>query len=83
MIMKAGGRWKDVKWLRDQLGLIQGASLTAADPTYFDQLLHEQTLVFQREQGLVADGVVGKHTIIHLNTRSERAGIPRLVSHSS
>ena len=83
MIMKAGGRWKDVKWLRDQLGLIQGASLTAADPTYFDQLLHEQTLVFQREQGLVADGVVGKHTIIHLNTRSERTGIPRLVSHSS
>ena len=83
MVMKSGGRWADVKWLRDQLGLIQGASLAAVDPTYFDQQLHEQTLAFQREQGLVADGVVGKHTIIHLNTRSERAGIPRLVSHSS
>jgi general secretion pathway protein A len=83
MYMKAGGRWADVQWLRDQLGLIQGNSLTAADPMYFDQQLHERTLAFQRAQGLVADGIVGKHTIIHLNTRSDRPGIPRLLDRSS
>lgn len=83
MYMKAGGRWADVQWLREQLGLIQGSSLTAADPMYFDQQLHERTLAFQRAQGLVADGIVGKHTIIHLNTRSDRPGIPRLLARSS
>ena len=83
MFMKAGGRWADVKWLREQLGLIQGGNLTTADPMFFDQQLHEQTLAFQREQGLVADGVVGKHTIIHLNSRSDRPGIPRLLAQSS
>ena len=83
MYMKAGGRWEDVPWLREQLGLIQGAGLTSADPKYFDQQLHEQTLAFQRSRGLVADGIVGKHTIIHLNTRSARPGIPRLLARSS
>jgi general secretion pathway protein A len=81
-VMKTGGRWADVQWLRERLGLIQGASLTAADPMYFDQQLHERTLAFQREQGLVADGVVGKHTIIHLNSRSDSPGIPRLLARS-
>ncbi len=82
MYMKAGGRWPDVQWLREQLGLIQGTSLMAADPMYFDQQLHRQTLAFQREQGLVADGIVGKHTIIHLNSRSASPGIPRLLAQS-
>jgi general secretion pathway protein A len=81
-VMKTGGRWSDVQWLREQLGSIQGASLTAADPMYFDQQLHQQTLAFQREQGLVADGIVGKHTIIHLNSRSASPGIPRLLAQS-
>ena len=79
-VMKTGGRWTDVQWLREQLGRIQGARLVSADPLYFDQQLHEQTLAFQREQGLVADGVVGKHTIIHLNSRADSPGIPRLLA---
>jgi general secretion pathway protein A len=83
MYMKAGGRWADVQWLRERLGLINGTTATAADPMYFDQQLHEQTLAFQRSRGLVADGIVGKHTIIHLNSRSDRPGIPRLLAHSS
>jgi general secretion pathway protein A len=78
--MKTGGRWTDVQWLREQLGRIQGARLVSADPLYFDQQLHEQTLAFQREQGLVADGVVGKRTIIHLNSRADSPGIPRLLA---
>jgi general secretion pathway protein A len=83
MYMKAGGRWADVQWLRERLGLINGTGTAAADPMYFDQQLHEQTLAFQRSRGLVADGIVGKHTIIHLNSSSDRPGIPRLMAHSS
>ena len=83
MYMKAGGRWADVQWLRERLGLINGTATVAADPMYFDQLLHDQTLAFQRSRGLVADGIVGKHTIIHLNSSSDRPGIPRLLAHSS
>ncbi|MEN8109149.1 MAG: AAA family ATPase [Pseudomonadota bacterium] len=79
MIMQAGGRWPDVRWLREQLGLINGVELATADPDLFDQSLNDQLLAFQRDRGLVADGIVGKHTIIFLNTQANRPDIPRLV----
>jgi general secretion pathway protein A len=35
----------------------------------YDELLIERVKSFQTERGLVADGIVGPVTIIHLNTR--------------
>ena len=77
--MKIGDRGPVVSWLRQQLELAQGVKIPAADPLVFDFALQKKVLDFQRSHGLVADGIVGKNTIIHLNTESGREGVPRLL----
>jgi len=76
--MKLGSRGADVGWVRQQLETIQGLDLSTDNPLYFDDGLHQQVLNFQHSRGLVADGVVGRHTIIQLNSLSRQSGIPRL-----
>ena len=83
LFMKTGDRGPVVSWLRQQLELAQGVVIPTADPLVFDFVLQEQVLDFQRKHGLVADGIVGKNTIIHLNTASGREGVPRLLPGSS
>jgi len=78
LFMKIGDRGPVVSWLRQQLELAQSVTIPASDSLVFDFALQKQVLDFQRSQGLVADGIVGKNTIIHLNTASGRAGVPRL-----
>ena len=80
LFMKAGDRGPVVSWLRQQLEQAQGESIPAPDPLDFDYVLQAQVLAFQRSHGLVADGIVGKNTMIHLNTASGREGVPRLLS---
>jgi general secretion pathway protein A len=83
LFMKIGDRGPVISWLRQQLELAQGVKIPTADPLVFDFVLQEQVLDFQRKHGLVADGIVGKNTIIHLNTASGREGVPRLLPGSS
>jgi general secretion pathway protein A len=83
LFMKVGDQGPVVSWLRQQLELAQGVVIPAADPLVFDFDLQKQVLGFQRKHGLVADGIVGKNTIIHLNTASGREGVPRLLPGSS
>jgi general secretion pathway protein A len=78
LFLRAGIQAEDVQWLRKQLEVAQGVEIPASDPLFFDQVLKRHLLDFQRIQGLVADGVMGKNTIIHLNSLSSPAGIPRL-----
>jgi general secretion pathway protein A len=83
MYLKLGSTGPDVRWLRKQIGRIQGTDVAAADPSYFDNSLRQHVLDFQRGNGLAADGVVGKNTIIRLNSRSGSPGIPRLTGKPS
>jgi general secretion pathway protein A len=78
MYMEVGGRGTDVGWLREQLENIQGVDLASDDPLFFDYRLYKQVLTFQRDNGLATDGIVGRHTLILLNTHSQQSGIPRL-----
>ena len=78
LYLRAGIQAEDVQWLRKQLEVAQGVEIPASDPLFFDQVLKRHLLDFQRIQGLVPDGVMGKNTIIHLNSLSSPAGIPRL-----
>jgi general secretion pathway protein A len=78
MYMKRGSTGSDVGWLRRQLETIQGVDLSTEAPLYFDEGLHQQVLDFQRARGLVPDGIVGRHTIIQLNSITRQSGIPRL-----
>jgi general secretion pathway protein A len=83
LFLRVGDRDPVVSWIRDQLEVAQGIKLPAADPLDFDYALQREILAFQRDHGLSADGVVGKYTMIHLNTASGREGVPRLSLESS
>ena len=78
LYLRAGSKSEDVRWLRTQLELIQGVEIPARNPLLFDQILKKHLLAFQRNNGLVADGVMGRKTIIHLNSQSSPVDIPRL-----
>jgi general secretion pathway protein A len=80
MRMELGGEGPDVVWLRQQINSIQGVDLQTDRPLYFDYRLFKHVLSFQRNHGLTADGVVGKYTVIQLNSQSQRPGIPRLAA---
>jgi len=83
LFLREGSRAEDVKWLRKQLEVAQGVKIPASNPLFFDYSLKKNLLDFQRSHGLVADGVMGKNTIIHLNSQASPAGIPRLSSGQS
>ncbi|MGB7931734.1 MAG: AAA family ATPase [Gammaproteobacteria bacterium] len=78
MNMRAGFSGPDVGWLRDQIGHIQGVDLASPSPLYFDDVLSQHVLDFQRSNGLAPDGIVGKNTLIRLNSQSGNSGVPRL-----
>lgn len=83
MFLKAGDRDPDVAWLRKQVEMAMGVEVPVVDPLKFDYALQKQVLEFQRSRGLVPDGVVGKNTILHLNSVAGRAGAPRLTERGS
>ena len=83
LFLRSGDRDPVISWLRNQLEVARGVKLPAADPLNFDYALQREVLAFQRDHGLSADGVVGKYTMIHLNTASGREGVPRLSLESS
>jgi general secretion pathway protein A len=78
LLLRAGDRSSDVAWLREQLEIAQGVKVLSPDPQLFDYPLQKQVLEFQRSRGLVADGVVGKNTLIQLNSSTGRDGVPVL-----
>jgi len=72
LLLKAGDQNPDVAWLRQLLEAAQQVTLPANDPQYFDIPLLNQVMDFQRSRGLTPDGVVGKQTLIQLNTHTDR-----------
>ncbi|MCU7929494.1 MAG: AAA family ATPase [Candidatus Thiodiazotropha sp. (ex Codakia rugifera)] len=59
----------DVRWLISMLDRIEGVK-TVYDPvnTQFDLQIQQRVMRFQRAHNLSADGVVGKQTLIQLNS---------------
>ena len=78
LFLKMGDRSPDVNWIRHQLEIVQGVPIPVTDANLFDYPLQKQLLEFQRSHGLVADGIVGKNTLIQLNSSSGREGVPVL-----
>jgi general secretion pathway protein A len=83
MFLRVGDRDPVVSWIRSQLEIAQGVIIPAADPMNFDYALQREILAFQRDHGLKTDGIVGKYTMMHLNTASGREGVPHLAPESS
>ena len=81
--MKAGFVGPDVSWLRKQIEHTQGTDLATPNPLYFDDVLRQHVVEFQRVNGLVTDGIVGKNTLIRLNSLSGSPAVPRLARATS
>ena len=71
--LKRGDRHATVRWLRNQLATLGTPSPQGAEPTLFDAALQDAVVAFQREERILADGIVGPETWIRL---SERLNLP-------
>ena len=74
-----GMRDQGVIWLRESLAKIQGEPVTPMSSNLFDGKLEERVKIYQREQRLNVDGVVGYETQIAINTDLNAVNRPRLV----
>jgi len=75
----------DVGWLRNQLDRIEGKPIDINEKKnlQFDPTLKWRVMEFQRIRGLNVDGVVGRDTMIELNTAVNNRSIPVLWRQSS
>jgi general secretion pathway protein A len=78
-----GMRSKDVEWVRQRLGEVDGVPAPARNRDVFDEDLRARVVAFQRSRSLAADGIVGEETLIHLTTAVRDARVPRLTAVSS
>ncbi len=65
--LRLGEEGDDVIWLAQQLGRMTGNAALARQ-TRYDAKLASAVREFQKAQGLVADGIAGPKTLMHLNS---------------
>lgn len=72
--VKPGDNSSLVTWLDQQMAIINERDVASDSESRLDGLLLEEVKNFQKTSGVVADGVVGPHTLILINSRvdSER-----------
>ena len=78
MFLKVGDRAPDVAWLRGMIEQAMSVKIPSADPLLYDYKLQKQVLAFQRAHALLPDGIVGKRTLLYLNSAAGREYEPRL-----
>ena len=66
-----------LKWLQSQLQLINSDFLPLITDGNYTEVIRDKVLEFQKQQGIRADGVVGRQTIMKLNQLAEPS-IPTL-----
>ncbi|GAA4358127.1 ExeA family protein [Kangiella marina] len=74
---KVGDSGPAVRWLTDAIYDIDNINLTPTDR--FSKEVEDWLMLFQIESGLVADGILGKHSVIMINNKVV-TNIPKLVS---
>ena len=74
-LSKPGNHGPEVTWLAKNL-LAAGIKSLRVKGVYDDDVV-EAVRAFQRSRGLVADGIAGRQTLIHLNSVNDKT-IPRL-----
>ncbi|MBE2294167.1 MAG: peptidoglycan-binding protein, partial [Phycisphaerales bacterium] len=67
LLIGPGNTGEAVLWLRRRLALAAGQAAPEPLSTTFDKALGEQLRIFQRDQGLQADGMAGGRTLVLLN----------------
>ncbi|MCG6873306.1 MAG: AAA family ATPase [Gammaproteobacteria bacterium] len=77
-LISPGGSGADVDWLREVLHRLGREPGEAGTGLAFDSRLKQRVMDFQRERGIVQDGIVGAETVIHLNSLLHGRDIPHL-----
>jgi len=77
-VIQPGVRSGDTYWLDQQLATIQGRQARRSNNLVYDKSLVAQVKQFQKTKGLLADGIVGPKTSIHLNTATGQS-VPLLI----
>jgi general secretion pathway protein A len=73
------GTWgRDVAWLRQRLGALDGQPATAKANQIYDDDLKRRVAVFQQGEALVPDGVAGEETLVRLVATAPGANGPTL-----
>ena len=78
--LRRGMRGQSVVWLRDALARYSGRKITSGGGEVFDARLEKEVKQFQRQHQLLADGIVGKLTLIQLNTYDPNMSPPVLTT---
>jgi len=71
-----GGR--DVAWLRQRLGALDGQPYAAKANQIYDDELKRKVAVFQQLESLVPDGIAGEETLVRLVATAPGADSPSL-----
>ncbi len=75
--LQVGDEGPSVAWLRERLASTLSIDLRASNPARFDDALQAALIHFQRENGMVPDGVAGPMTWIAMNATGANSA-PRL-----
>ena len=76
---KIGDTGPVVRWLTDSIYQIDRVNITPAD--HFGKKVEDWLMLFQMENGLIADGILGKHSVILINNQVID-NIPKLMTES-
>lgn len=77
-IIGPGNNGEAVRWLRRRLATAAGQSAPEAPSERFDAELGNQVRAFQKQHGLLADGMAGEQTLLLLNNLAPPPDTPRL-----
>jgi len=73
-----GAEYSAVTWLSRQLSIINNKDTAVPETTIFSNEMASEVKAFQLANGLVPDGIIGPHTIIHINTAVDDS-VPLLI----
>ncbi len=76
--LRPGGPGEGARWLRDRLARLRGVDPATAGGADYDEELVGWVREFQRSRRIVADGVAGETTFVHLDSALPAPGTPRL-----
>ena len=78
-LLRPGDTSEAVLWLRQRLNKPDKlVPAVTEDANFFDEELKKRVIAFQTSRGLSPDGIVGPHTMIHLNTITNPPDTPML-----
>lgn len=78
-MIKPGDRNATIRWLDDRLAVLNGRTMHTQGSIVYGKELVREVIEFQRNEGLVADGIIGPQTIIRINAATDNS-VPKIIA---